>query len=456
VRNAAAVVCLLALLAWVPDSQAASEAVTEDRPAPESVEEAVTPMERSFEEEWKIPALFPRLKDRLRHLSPVFRDSELDLQFRSYYFRAKNFDNSKSEAWTLGGSLAYQSGWHDDWIAVGAKLYTSQKLHGPSDRDGTQLLRPEQRSYTVMGQTYARLRFRERHEVWLYRREYDLPYVNKDDSRMTPNTFEGYTVRGTLLGGASQPKLRYVGGYLTRMKKRDSDRFVPMGEAAGAVGGAKRGLWMAGALLSTGKLTFGAIDYLTPDVLNIFYSEFDRTWSISDELAVRLGAQFTDQRSVGDDLLTGSFFDTRVWGARLAASYKGATLRFAFSTTSSEADIRHPFGNYPGYLSLMTRKFNRAGEDAWLVGIAYHFRRVGLEGLSTFVNVARGSDIQDELSGASLPDETEVDITLDYRPERGPLKGFWLRLRAAFVHSEGSHPSSNNLRVILRYDFPVL
>jgi hypothetical protein len=47
----------------------------------------------------------------------------------------------------------------------------------------------------VLGEAYATIR-QGSHELILYRNEIDLPYVNKRDNRMPPNTFEGYKVRG--------------------------------------------------------------------------------------------------------------------------------------------------------------------------------------------------------------------------------------------------------------------
>jgi hypothetical protein len=41
----------------------------------------------------------------------------------------------------------------------------------------------------------------------------------------------------------------------------------------------------------------------------------------------------------------------------------------AFSCTDDGAGIRNPYGDYPGYLSLMIERFNRADED--VAGASY-------------------------------------------------------------------------------------
>ena len=287
------------------------------------------------------------------------------------------------------------------------------------------------------------------HRLTGYRQLLDLPYVNGDDSRMTPNTFEGATLFGKIAG------LRYGAGYLTAMKKKNADEFISMGEAAGVSGG-DQGL--AFALVRVGPwkgFSIGATNHFVNDVINIAYVEADYRWRLGPDLALTFGAQLTDQRSVGDDRLTGSTFDTQAGGARVALSYKGAILAVAFSTTSSGADIQKPFGGYPGYLSLMESDFDRAGEDAWLVGVAYDFGRLGLRGLSAFFNVAWGTGARDPSTGQPRANEREFDLTVNYRVTRkGWLEGLWLRLRGAILDQGGS--TQREIRLILNYAFPVL
>ena len=52
-----------------------------------------------------------------------------------------------------------------------------------------------------------------------------------------------------------------------------------------------------------------------------------------------------------------------------------------------------------GYVSLIDRDFNRAGEDAWLIGLAYDFGRLGVTGLSAFCNFAQGTGARDPATG---------------------------------------------------------
>jgi hypothetical protein len=283
-----------------------------------------------------------------------------------------------------------------------------------------------------------------------YRQTLDTPYVNRQDNRMTPNTFQGITLLGRT------PWFKYGAGYLTDMKPRNATDFISMGAAAGARG-SDAGMALASVGIEPWRgLSIEAIDYVVSDVINIAYAEVGYVWRLSTELSLVLGVQFTDQRSVGDDRLTGTAFDARVVGAKATLRYAGAALSLAFSTTSSGANIRSPFGTYPGYVSLMDRNFNRAGEDAWLVGVDYDFGRLGAPGLSAFFNFASGTGARDPATGQPLANEREFDLTVDYRVgTKGWLEGLWFRARGALAQ-DGGRTTEREIRLILNYEFPAL
>ena len=457
-RLAIGLVLLAALLQLLIPSPvfAAGEQYYEDETAPDSVAEYDSSFEGLDEEVVKKPARSRRLRGLLAD-SPLFREATLTARARTYYLYGKLLSNDRREAWTYGGWVSYRSRELVNRLVLGGTLYTSQPIHASSDRGGTGLLRPRQRPLTVFGETYAEVRFAANHTLKLYRRTFELPYLNRQDIRMLPITHEGYTTQGTFGDEKDGPTLEYVAGYVSRIKSQSSDRFVSMGEQAAPIAAPKRGLWLSGFRYERGGFSAGAIDQLVPDVLNTFFAEVDHTWQRSDEVAIRSVLQFTDQRSVGDDLIIGDSFDTRLVAGYVAGSYQGIALTLGFSTTSQEARIRSPFGSKPSPLSLMINDFDRAGEDAWLVGLSWDFRRLGLEGFSAFVNYARGNDSQDEFNGQALRDRDELDITLDYRPKAGPFRGVWFRVRGVFINERGSGArSQNELRVIVNYDLPVL
>jgi hypothetical protein len=313
-------------------------------------------------------------------------------------------------------------------VAAEWKLFTSQKLYGPDRRDGTLLLRPGQNAYTV-GAAVANLKLR--HEVTtavLYRQELDLPFVNREDSRLTPNTFQGAALlhRGERVGVAA--------GYLTHMKRRNDDDFESMSEVAGGEGGG-RGMLFAG--------------------VNTVYAEASGLWKLGRGVSLKLEAQLTDQRSVGAKKLGSGSYDAQRLGGRLSLGWGGWILRLAGSTTDAERAIVSPWGSDPSYLSLMQEDFRRAGEDAWLVGLSSDFSETLLPGLTAALNLARGTGARNP-DGSSARAIGEVDLTLDYRIKQGMFRGLWLRLRGSIVDDDAASRTSNDLRVILNYDVPLL
>jgi len=377
----------------------------------------------------------------------IWDDASLVLQPRSYYLDSQRDNSNDREAWALGGALQYRTGAFRDRFSLGATVYTSQKLYGPSDKDGTLLLKSGQNGFTVLGEAYAEARLFGNNTLNVYRQTLNLPYVNKQDSRMAPNTFEAYTVRDF-----SSPHFKYIAGHVTRMKKRNASSFEHMSEAAGA-DNTDKGLSMLGALYAPNKtINIGAINHHAHDVMNIFYAEGHAAWEASENTALRITGQYTDQRSTGDELI--GDFETGMAGIKLDASYKNAILTLARTTVDNDANVRIPFGGYPGFASVIVQDFNRAGEDAWLIGLSYKFSRFGLDGLSAFSNFV-DSDTPDNGSAAS-PDQQELDFTVDYRFSGELLEGLWIRARAAFVDQNGSDADDiNDYRIIVNYSIPL-
>jgi hypothetical protein len=224
---------ILSLLLLVSSPCHAQESILNDQPVKPSVAEEPVAIKPTIEERIGAGVLTPYLK-KLADLPPVIRDLKIDWNTRSYYFNRNRFESGRKEAFTLGGALRARTGWLADHLQVAATLYTSQKLIGKKDRDGTMLLRPRQRSSTVLGEAYGAIRYRD-HAIILYRHEIDLPYVNRDDSRMTPNTFEGYKARGKFTF-SENGNVEYGLGYLDKIKLRNANEFVSFSKAAGVDG----------------------------------------------------------------------------------------------------------------------------------------------------------------------------------------------------------------------------
>ena len=423
-----------------PLAHAAPEYIQSEQTAPGSIYESEESTEHAFK-----PARPARAFSRL---GEVFREGTLDLQLRNYYFRLEREDHPDSETWAQGAGLGYETAWWKNRLRLGTTLYTSQKLYGPADKDGARLLLPGQKSFSVAGEAYLEARLYGGLALKAYRQKFAVPYLNGNDSRMVPNTFEAVS-----LIDASGERFVYGLAHTWGMKKRDSSNFISMMEAAG-INGSDRAVSSAAARYTFSNGANAAlVNHYGQDYMNIFYTEFNSRYRPLKNIGLQFSAQYTRQKSVGDEL--GGDFDTNTRGAKLATSYGGLVLSLAHTSTSGNSGIQSPWGGKPTYLSLMIKDFDRAGEKAWLVGLSSDFRYFGENGFSGFINYARG-DTPESGSNAS-PDQSEFDMTLDYKPAAGTFKGLWFRLRGALADQDGNGGiDQREIRFIVNYDFSIL
>ncbi|SPE33611.1 putative Outer membrane porin, OprD family [Burkholderiales bacterium] len=415
-----------------------SEADSGPVEAPESTEQGHTQLPESFER---------RPLEELLHESRLVgvRDTTFNVQLRSFYLHHDNFNNTEQLASTAGGSAGFKTGYFYEHFAFGATGYTSQKLHGPLDKDGTDLLEPGQRSYSVIGEAYGEALLTEGVKATAGRRSYDTPYLNGNDSRMTPATFQGYTILGSL-GGGDGPALRFGAGSFDKEKQRNSEDFVSMATIAGAPAGVERGVQAAGANFSVGKFSIGAMDYFCRDIINIAYAESKYAVALADRIGLRFGAQYASQRSNGEDLLTGHSFSTDQFGLKGEVVLGSALLTAAYTGTGGGADMQSPWGAYPGYTSVQIENFYRAGEKAEMLRAAYNFPQV--RGLSAYGLYVHGS--QPESPKQYPQDEYDLNVQWDAGP--GKLKGLTLRARYGHVAQDSSgNPHQDDFRLMLFY-----
>jgi hypothetical protein len=280
------------------------------------------------------------------------------------------------------------------------------------------------------------------------RQSFDLPWLARQDVRMAPNTFEAVAV-----GRPAKVGFAYVAAYVDGIKRKNDDDFIPMSAAAGAVGSHK-GLGLVGAQFTFPDSSVISVANQTSfDVMNTFFVKGEKLFRSGPDTSIRLSVQYTDQRSTGSELV--GDFATNLLAARGEVFWKHASLRLAASTAVNDRGLQNPFGGAANYLSVMVDSFDRAGEDAILIGASYDFAGVGVNGLSAFANIVRGRT-PDTGPNAS-PDETEYDLTVDYRfGKNSPAKGLTVRARAAWVdqkESDNGGADFFDFRVILNYAF---
>lgn len=372
-------------------------------------------------------------------------DARFSLRPRFYYRNVDGWGDPGSRAAALGGVLALESGWLAETLRISLAGYTSQRLHASGEKGMSGLLGEDDGGYTVLGEAQVELKL-DQSALFVGRSRIDLPFINGNDTRMTPNTFEAIGVRTQ---GLQNMQLGF--GHLTKIKSLDSSDFVSMSEQAGAPG-SDRGVSVLGLRYNfSDDFHIALVEEYGWDMFNTIYLESDRMFALTDDLNLRVGAQFTDQRSVGEALLGN--FRTASAGVKTALGYKGLIASASATTTSDDAGISKPWGGSPSFNSVMIADFDRAGENSIRLGTSFDFSRLGLDGLAADASWSYG-DTPDGGPSAS-PDQQELNLTVDIRPPIDHLENFWLRVRYAVNERDslGGSPSSerNDFRVILNW-----
>ena len=435
-----------------------AQASKQEYPIPRNPSEDLTAIERIFTPP-KPPPLtaFPELRERWKDTPAFLRDSRVSIDARSYFRDAVNAPGSTNieQAWASGGSISAETGKLFDLVSLGAVLYTSFPVVAPPQYGNTELLLRDQQGYAVFGQLYAQVHLGDAHEITLGRYLYNTPFVGPHDNRMSPNTFSGYRLTGTFEGDAGGPSFRYGIAYLDAIKPRAALAFQSMASAAGAPT-SNAGVGLVGGLLTWGPASIGAINYYSQDLLNIFYTEGKLGHDFGGGFTALAAAQFVAQNSTGRTLINGgNAFATNQLGIKVDLGYDTGILTLGYSVTNPGLGILTPWSANPFYTDALIQGFQRAGEQAVMIGLSHTLKPVGLPSIALAAHFFNGWTAA-PAAGAPLV-ETEWDFHIDWRPEHKPLEGLWLRVQygRSTVWQAGTVSTSEELRVVLNYDLKI-
>lgn len=379
-----------------------------------------------------------------KKFADLWSPGKLIANIRSYYMNRHFKGANTQESMALGGWFGLET---PKWLifSAGAVIYTSQGIFfTDKKRDGASLLAPGQKGYTVLGQAYLNAEI-EKNTIRLYRQEIETPFINRSDFRMTPKTFEAYTFASNLID-----KFKIMVSHVTKIKGWNYSKFVSMSEDAG-FHGTNEPVTLGGVIFTPNdKYKLQLWNYYCHEFMNVVYAQGDANWKIRDELCYTLSLQGFDQRDVENAL--GGTFHTGMFGCLAGINWHGLNPTIGFTITNDNHDIVNPWGSYPGYTSIIEEDCDLAGEKAWVLGLAYDFSKIGIRGLSAFINHTQ-SYIPPG-GWFSRSDQEETDLTVDYHFS-GNLDGLWLRFRTAIVKNSLDVDSKDyeDFRVIVNYSF---
>ncbi|MBN1905126.1 MAG: OprD family outer membrane porin [Deltaproteobacteria bacterium] len=380
-------------------------------------------------------------------LKSALKEGKFSGQFRSYFFQRDYDVRNTREDFATGGMLYYTSG--DLYgISFGFAFYTGQGMGlNDDDRDVYGLLdrdaNGDHKNFTVPGEAYIKAVFHDT-TLKLGRQEHELPWVNTDDNRLTPQSTNAYTIINSSIND-----LELLFSYITKMRGKASDSFVSMTEYADIP---------ADKHVSAFGLTYKGIsdlelyvwDFYAKDFINNIYMKAIYSDETAKGLAWHVTGQYLKQDDTGDRL--GGSVDTHMYGLEAGIEKHGLSISLAVSDIGDD-DVIYPWG-HDFFVSAIVNDLYQADGKGWMATLAYDFAEVGIPGLTSKI-VYADMDTPDSGRNAST-DVTEKDITLTYK-FKGLLEGLGIRTRYGIIGQDESLGGEdyNDLRIQLTYDFEI-
>jgi hypothetical protein len=325
-----------------------------------------------------------------------FDDATFTLHLRSYLLdRYDDPDPGSNDpgAWALGGWAGYETGWIGDVLKFGVVGYTSS----PCGRRKTVTAHPPQpragRLFRARPGLCA-LKFEEQ-VLTLFRQIVNQPEVNAQDNRMTPNTFEGGTLKGEL------GPFSYYAGVLTAMKKRNavSSSTSPISRKCDETPTCIWAGWNSRHRGPEGETSL----YVVPGPSRVLLQRcrVDDAGHGGDT-KLRLSGQFMIQGPSARSMLDQNAVEIAwIGGFKGDVIWNGLTLTAGYTMNGDDNNWQSPYGSWPGYTGMIVEDFNRAEEQALLVGASFDFRcEIGAEGLVFTALAAFDLHVADRPAGA--------------------------------------------------------
>lgn len=414
-----------------------------------------------------------------------------------YFFRAATFDRWSNGSpnlpgsafkWAGGGVGAFlfgNTGEIADMLSFRATYNFVLPVWAPEAYPFNFILKdPDQSGYGVFGELNARVRLGDNSVVigrqtirnqWfmdgVYRffNKLDQSMIGARDIRnMNWLTYEGVTLQGR----AFDESVRYYGGYVTKIKQVNEDRFLNLYQGAWNVFqypmstrmGDSNGMAYVGMNWKpTNDSMVSASYHNAQNMVNMVYVDYDHVFRMEGTQYFRASAQWMYQESNGQSLMRGvngspgPSFHTNYGGIYLEARPVAWWIPyFAAGITSDRNQIYSPFSLGPSYLIQRIGENSLAGERTWIAGTTLDFASFGLNGLS--FDVTYGSRTNRNVNGnPDLPVanwyETATDLIYVF-PQDGFFKNLRARARWASAIQKGNTWSAAQNSVVY-VDYPT-
>ncbi|MDM9654060.1 OprD family porin [Pseudomonas wenzhouensis] len=387
-------------------------------------------------------------------------DSSLNVLSRNLYF-SRDFRNDPSlnddpQEWGQGFIATYESGFTQGTVGFGVDAIglLGIKLDSGKGRSGTGLFPTgsDGRSQDDYSEAGGAVKLRLSNTVLKYGTQFTaLPVLSTDDSRLLPETAEGFLLTSNEIEGLELHAGHFTGINAQAQTYRDSK-------------GLKSADVFGGSYSFTDDLSAALYYSDVEDAFKKYYGNVNYTFGISEDQS--LGFDFNIYKTDYDKEYTntGKSEDNTIWSLSAAYNFGAHTLTAAYQKSHGGFDgTGYDYGVDGGGTvwlanSVQRSDFNAEDEKSWQLRYDLDFAEFGVPGLAFMARYISGSDAKTATTDNGK--EWERNIQVGYTVQDGPAKDLNMRVRqATYRSSDGVYygsPSIDEVRVIIEYPLSIL
>lgn len=395
--------------------------------------------------------------NRLQYMNRDFRNGAGNIADAS---KSSGFKSGYAEETGLGVHAVYESGFTQGTVGFGVDAFglAGFKLDSGKGRYGVLDMQQgrDERAEDTFSRAGGAVKARISSTTLKYGEQFvELPVLSTDDSRLLPESVEGFLVTSNEIEG-----LELNAGHFTALTAQDAMRHDSVDD------GALKSLDLIGGTYAVNddlSLSYYHSDVEVQDAelkgFKKHYGNANYTLGLGNERALNfdLSAYKTsfDKRGASDT-------DNTIWS--LAAAYSMGAHTVTLAHQRSSGNDAYGYGVDGGGTvwlanSVQISDFDREDEHSWQVRYDLDMAAYGVPGLSFMTRYVTGDNIK--TSSGAEGKENEFNFETRYVVQEGAAKDLSLRLRSAIYRGNSAlnadyAPDMNDVRLIVEYPLSIL
>jgi imipenem/basic amino acid-specific outer membrane pore len=388
-------------------------------------------------------------------------DSSLNVLSRSVYFNRDwrngpgGNDDGKAEEWGLGFIGTFESGFTQGTVGFGVDAIglLGLKLDSGKGRAGTGLFPTgsDGRSQDDYSEAGGAVKLRVSNTVLKYGTQFTaLPVLSTDDSRLLPQTAEGFLLTSNEIAG-----LELHAGHFTAMNAQDQT-----GRDSYGAGILKSIDVVGGTYSFTDNLAASLYYSDNEDIAKKYYGNLNYNFDIAE--GQNLGFDFNIYRTKYDKQYTGtgSSENNTIWSLSSTYGIGAHAFTVAYQKSSGDTSYDYDIGDGGGSIwlanSIQRSDFNAKDEKSAQLRYDLDFAEYGVPGLQFMARYVKGWGM--DTGNANQDKEWERNLQVTYTLQDGPAKDLMLRVRQATYRADDGYQGGkiDEVRLIAEYPLSIL